>query len=274
MSVRSESRQKLVASECVAAPCATVAVYPGDDGEETLARAEELARELGLPLALVEDAGHELLLAVTARRLELRVTAPRGPGPVWAEFVDGPMGYSRRAGGSRLLFQAIGFRGGFPSVVDATAGLGQDAFLLAWKGCRVTAIERSPVVAAILRDGLQRSMRVPKLEPMVRDRLRLVVGDARCVLRNLPAGDAPEVIYLDPMYPARRKFALGRKEMSVLRRVVGHDEDAGELLAVARSVARRHVVVKRMQHAPPLAPAPTRVYRGKTTRYDVYAGGT
>ncbi len=58
--------------------------------------------------------------------------------------------------------------------------------------------------------------------------------------------------------------------MGILRRIVGHDEDAGELLDTARAVARRHVVVKRMRHAPPLAPGPTRVYKGKTTRYDVY----
>jgi 16S rRNA (guanine1516-N2)-methyltransferase len=73
------------------------------------------------------------------------------------------------------------------------------------------------------------------------------------------------------MYPARSKPALGRKEMAILRRVVGHDEDAAELLEIARTVARRHVVVKRMHHAPLLAPQPTRVYTGKTTRYDVYA---
>jgi 16S rRNA (guanine1516-N2)-methyltransferase len=77
------------------------------------------------------------------------------------------------------------------------------------------------------------------------------------------------VVYLDPMYPAWNKTALGTKEVSILRRIVGHDEDAAELL----SVARRHVVLKRMQHAPPLSPQPTRVYEGNTTRYDVYVRG-
>ena len=174
---------------------------------------------------------------------------------------------------SRLLFQAIGLRGGRPSVVDATAGLGQDAFVLAWAGCRVTAIERSPIVAALVQDGLRRALRSPELAARLGDRLSVVVGDARLVLKGLSGEQVPEVVYLDPMYPARRKTALGRKEMSVLRRVVGNDEDAGELLDVARSVARRHVVVKRMRLAPVLAPGPTRVYEGKTTRYDVYAGG-
>jgi 16S rRNA (guanine1516-N2)-methyltransferase len=225
---------------------------------------------LGLPLALVQDTGHDILLAVAGDRLELHTTASPGPGPVYAEFVDGPMGYSRRVGGARLLFQAIGLRAGPPSVVDATAGLGQDAVLLACMGCRVLAIERSPIVAALLENGLQRSMCVPELEQILRDRFRLVVGDARSVLKALPLSDRPDVVYLDPMYPARKKFALGKKEMAVLRRIVGPDEDAGELLDTARTVARRHVVVKRPRLASPLSPQPTRVYRGKTTRYDVY----
>jgi 16S rRNA (guanine1516-N2)-methyltransferase len=264
-------RQNQAATNCGAVYPATVAVCAGDDDQATLAKAAELARTLGLPLTGAADTSHELLLAVTAGRLELRTTLPRGPGPVYAEFVEGALGYSRRVSGSRLLFQAIGFRAGPPSVVDATAGLGQDAFVLAWKGCRVTAIERSPITAALLQDGLQRAMRAPELEVTIRDRLRLIIGDARSVLKDLPDDLVPDVVYLDPMYPARSKSALGRKEMAILRRVVGHDEDAAELLEVARTVVRRHVVVKRMHHAPPLALQPTRVYTGKTTRYDVYA---
>jgi 16S rRNA (guanine1516-N2)-methyltransferase len=267
-------QQKLTAIDCGMGHSASVAVRPGDHGKATLAKAAELARGLGLPLTLVAEAGHDLHLAVTAERLELRSTAPDGPGPVYAEFIAGAMGYSRRVSGSRLLFQAVGFQAGPPSVVDATAGLGQDAFLLAWMGCRVTAVERSPIVAALLQNGLRRSMRIPELQNVIRDRLQFVVGDARSFLKELPVSRIPGVVYLDPMYPTRGKSALGRKEMAVLRRIVGHDEDAGELLAIARSVARRHVVVKRMRHAPPLAPQPTRVYRGNTTRYDVYARGT
>lgn len=263
-------QQNLTAIDCKMNHLASVAVHPGDHGRTTLARAAELARGLGLPLTSGADAGHDLHLAVTAERLELRTTGSDGPGPVYAEFVEGAMGYSRRVSGSRLLFQAVGFRAGPPSVVDATAGLGQDAFLLAWMGCRVTAVERSLIVAALLQNGLRRSMRTPELQKVVRDRLRLVVGDARSFLKDLPVSQVPDVVYLDPMYPARGKTALGRKEMGILRRIVGHDEDAAELLSVARTVARRHVVVKRMQHAPPLAPRPTRVYRGNTTRYDVY----
>lgn len=250
-----------------------VAVCAGGDAAGVVERAGELARELGLPLAVGGGSGFELLLVVTAERLELRTVGRGGPGPVYAEFERGAVGYGRRAGGSRLLLRAVGVRGGeAPSVVDATAGLGQDAFVLAWAGCRVTAVERSPVAAALLEDGLRRALRSAELAAKLGGRLSVVVGDARTVLKGLSGEGAPEVVYLDPMYPARRKAALGRKEMSVLRRVVGDDEDAGELLDLARRVARRHVVVKRMRLAPELGPGRMRVYAGKTTRYDVYAG--
>ena len=233
-------------------------------------KAQGLAARLALPLVPVGSEEYDLLLVVTPQRLELRTIHPAGPGPVYVDFVGGPMGYAMRSGGSRLLFNAIGFAGGSPSVVDATAGLGRDAYLLAVKGARVTALERSPVVAALLQDGLDRALAVPQLHAE-RLALQVIVGDARHYLESLTPADAPDVVYLDPMFPPRKKSAEVKKEMRVLRRVVGDDPDAAELFEAARRVARRHVVVKRMKLAPPLAPEPTRTYTGESTRYDLYA---
>ena len=204
-------------------------------------------------------------------RLELRSTRAGGAGAVCVDFVGGNMGYRRRVPGSVLLFRAVGFRGGPPRVVDATAGLGRDAFLLACRGCTVTAVERSPVIAALLEDGMSRAMADPEVREALGGRLRFVMGDARDVLRQLPAGQSPDVVYLDPMFPPRTKSARVKKESIALRAVVGADADAAELLAVARAAARRHVVVKRMAEAPPIAPDVLRRYQGKTTRFDVYA---
>jgi 16S rRNA (guanine1516-N2)-methyltransferase len=207
---------------------------------------------------------------VTAERIELRSSKPKGPQPVYVDFVGGPLGYSRKLPGSRLLFHAIGRIDTHPTVIDATAGLGRDAFLLAHKGYRVIAIERSPVIAALLEDGIKRAMSSPELKEMLCDRLRLVVGDARVFLRQIPLAEAPDVVYLDPMFPPRTKSAKVKKESTVLRCIVGNDEDAGELLEAARGIARRHVVVKRMRPSPPIAPGVTRTYQGKSTRYDIY----
>jgi 16S rRNA (guanine1516-N2)-methyltransferase len=250
-------------------------------------RGEELACQLALPLVAPTCTDYDLLLTVTPRQLELRTVHPSGFGPVYVDFVGGSMGFSVRTGGTRLLFSAIGLSGARPlTVLDATAGLGRDAFLLALKGCRVTALERSPVVAALLQDGLERARAVPELHLALRGtradagstqdkagglNLRVVIADARAYLESLRPADAPDVVYLDPMFPPKKKSAEVKKEMRVLRRVVGDDPDAAELLDVARRVARRHVVVKRMRLATPLGPDPTRTYPGQSTRYDVYA---
>lgn len=204
-------------------------------------------------------------------RLELQCTQAGGPGAVFVDFVGGAMGYSRRVPGERLLFRAIGPVSKSPFVIDATAGLGRDAFVLACHGHRVVAIERSPTIAALLEDGLRRAMQSAEVRAALGDRLRLVSGDARQVLRDWPAHDAPDVIYLDPMFPPRRKSALVKKEAIALRDVVGADDDAGELLDLARRIARRHVVVKRMRHAPPIAAGVARTYEGTSIRFDVHA---
>ncbi|HZL99700.1 MAG TPA: class I SAM-dependent methyltransferase, partial [Planctomycetota bacterium] len=154
------------------------------------------------------------------------------------------------------------------TLVDATAGLGRDAFRLASLGVRVTAIERSPVVAALLADGLRRAVAGPATAAAAARRLELLGGDSRELLRRLPP---PDVVLVDPMYPASRKAAAPGKELALLRRLLGADADSGELLAAARDVALRRVVVKRRAHDPPLdGIRPDLSVSGRSTRFDVY----
>jgi 16S rRNA (guanine1516-N2)-methyltransferase len=257
--------------------CAKVAVYIADPDDFTRRRAAQLAAQCALPLTEAPDPTYDILLTVTADRLELRFPHRGGPRPLYVDFVAGPLGYARRVARFGLLYQAIGFKSGRPTVLDATAGLGRDAFRLAYHGCQVTAMERSPILFALLQDGLDRANRVPELHEHLGDRLRLLQGDARDVLRQMCGtaapgcvASAPDVIYLDPMFPPKKKSALVKKEMRILRQLVGDDPDARELFDVARAAARQRVVVKRLTHAEPLAPNPTHAHRDKTTRYDVY----
>lgn len=239
--------------------------------------ASRLARELGLPLATTAADRFDHLLMVTPRRLELIATAPGAPGPVYAEFVTGQAGHRRRFGGGRgqPLARAVGLKGGAtPRVLDATAGLGRDGFVLACLGCTVTLVERSPVVAALLRDGLERAKADPGIGALVRERLHLEMADAAAYLQN-PGGERPDVVFLDPMYPHRDKSALVKKDMRLLRAVVGDDQDAPRLLAAALARARQRVVVKRPRPAAPLeGPPPTMAIQGENTRYDVYVTKT
>lgn len=249
---------------------ATIAVFATAAAESIQQRAAQLAAKIGLPLVQVSDPAFEILLAVHAERLELRFPQPGGPGPMFVDFVEGRHGYARGVHRFGMLFRAIGFRNAPMTVLDATAGLGRAAFRLAYHGCRVTAIERSPILFALLADGLDRAARVPQIRDHIAGRLRAHQADTRDFLRQLASGDAPDVIYLDPMFPPMKKTALVKVEMRILRRLVGDDLDSGSLFGAALAVARQRVVVKRFCHAEPLSPNPSHCHSDGTTRYDVY----
>jgi len=252
-------------------------VVVADAADETLVRAAQaLAEELGrpiVPLAIIHEHPAELRLLVEKRGLALVDASSPRTRPFRVDFVSGPTGFRMRADRSHRqpLARACGLHLGLRDILDATAGFGRDAFHLACLGCHVRAIERSPVVAAMFRDGLQRAAACnSKIIVDAASRIRIVVADARDVLPELPESDRPEVIYLDPMYSARRKMVAVTKEMRSCRELVGNDNDAAELLDEARRTARRRVVVKRHRTAPPLALDPDESRQGATVRYDVY----
>lgn len=156
-------------------------------------------------------------------------------------------------------------------VVDATAGLLGDAFLLAAAGLEVTAIERSRVVHLLAQDGLRRANADPALSALIGGRITLLCADARRWLMERAASpEAPDAVLIDPMFPPKRRAsALPRKEMMALRALVGPDDDAAELLAAARFVAKDRVVLKRGDDAPALA-APEWSIEGTTVRFDLW----
>ena len=234
----------------------------------------DLSRRLRLPITSVDDRAPDLLLMITASRLELHQTGPGKTGPVYADFAAGRVAHRRRFGGGRgqPLGRAIGLKQGRnPYVLDATAGLGRDAFVFATLGCRVTMVERSPVVAALLQDALARALEDDQVAPVVQ-RMNLVCTDAVSYLDYLGLEQScPDVIYLDPMYPHRGKTAQAKKEMRLFRRLVGDDDDSLTLLLAARDKARYRVVVKRPARARALGDqAPSMCIRSPNTRYDVY----
>jgi len=187
------------------------------------------------------------------------------------DFAGGAVGYRFRRGGERghPLVRAAGIRRDrIPSIVDATAGLGRDAFLLASAGARVTLLERSAEVYALLKDALARAKaESPELAEIIA-RMILVHGDARDHLPELK----PDVVIVDPMHPPRRNTALVKKEMRQLSAIVGADEDAHELMRIALASARERVVLKWPLRAAALlaTPKPSHQFAGKTVRYEVF----
>ncbi|MEM9601857.1 MAG: class I SAM-dependent methyltransferase [Pseudomonadota bacterium] len=199
---------------------------------------------------------------------------PHAGEPLTVDFVGGRMAHRRRFGGGRgqPLARAVGVRGTpAPRVVDATAGVGTDAFVLASLGCTVTLIERVPEAATALRTALAEARAHPDTGAIA-ERMTVVEGDAIALLAA-PELDAPEVVYIDPMYPRSKHTAANARAMQRLQLLAGADTDSDQLLDVALNVATRRVVVKRPRTAPCLTgPAPSGDLRSAHTRYDLYGG--
>ncbi len=230
--------------------------------------AQAMSVELGIPLG---EAG-DFTLQLGPDGLQLQDMGPNPPGPVRVDFLHGAVAHRRQQGGGsgQMIAKALGIQPGVrPDILDATAGLGRDAFVLAQLGCRVAMIERNPVIAALLRDGMARASQDAEVGPIVA-RMQLQSGDA-IALMSAWQGEAPQVVYLDPMFPHREKSALVKKEMLALRPLVGDDQDAPALFEAAMGLATHRVVVKRPRKAPTIsAMKPGYSLEGKSSRFDIY----
>lgn len=198
----------------------------------------------------------------------------KGPAELRVDFVNGPVAHRLRFGGGRGqdLPKAMGLRAGkTPVIVDATAGLGRDAFLLASLGAQVTLIERSEHMHDLLAQGMRRADREGGQFAEIVSRMTLLQGDAKDLIPTL----AGEAILIDPMHPPRKSSALVRQELRQVREIVGTDDDAAELVQVALDHARKRVVLKWPAKVDPIQgvrPCSHQIL-GKTTRYDVFMTG-
>lgn len=247
-----------------------------------MALAEQLSASLGA--TLVKDvepqslAEPEFVLVVDEQGVALQQTGRKAPGPIRAEFTAGAVDHRRKFGGGKgqMIAKAVGVKAGvYPHVLDATAGLGKDAFVLATLGCHMQMLERSPLVHALLQDGLARARQFaagndPELAAVLA-RMQLIAADSQNYLASISPDQRPHVIYLDPMFPDRNKSADVKKEMAAFHAVVGKDEDAANLLEQALAQAVYRVVVKRPRKSPFIADrAPSYQLEGKSSRYDIY----
>lgn len=250
------------------------------ENAECRIKAQQLSESLNLPLeTYIEALPFLYVLMVTPQRLELRVMADNHSptlSKIYVEFLKGPLGYRREKGGglNQLIARALGLRGRRqkPFVVDATAGFGQDGFILASLGCKVLMIERSPIIAALLADGLARAGSQETQSPFIHEQIELRVGEASVIFKTLAQEQVPDIIYLDPMFPTREKSALVKIEMRAIRDIVGFDADAQMLLYEALKLAKERVVVKRPRLGEPLLPYRAQDFSvfGKKNRYDIY----
>ena len=235
------------------------------------AQAQVFCQENALQLFhRLDDLPTPYVLAYRETGLELLQTGKGAPGPISASFIQGKNAHRRQFGGGKgqLIAKAVGIKSGIlPQVLDATAGLGRDAFVLATLGCQVTMLERSPVVAELLRSALEEASNSEVSD--IAERMKLHRTNAVDWLKSTE--QIADVVYLDPMYPERDKSALVKKEMRAFHDLVGPGEDDALLLEAALERARYRVVVKRPRKGVCIeGGTPSLQLAGKSSRYDIY----
>lgn len=233
--------------------------------------AQALAEKLNLPIIenLKKPREFDYILEFTSHGLQL-ISCQKRYKPIFIDFTDPSLHYrlARASKHSELLAKAIGIKKSSPlHILDATAGLGQDSILMAALGCEVHLLERSTIIAALLQNALERA----KLAGISYAKtMTLSVVDAIQFMQTQTQLSF-DVVYLDPMYPDLKQSAAVKKEMQILRDIVGADQDVEILFRCALSYARQRVVVKRPRLAPFLLnQTPDICFKGASSRFDVY----
>lgn len=232
-------------------------------------RAEFWAAFTGLPIC--ESGRYQL--HETESHLALHAPAELKLLPFWIDFTGGALQQRRQQSGRRQpLARAVGVKPDhFPSVLDLTAGLGEDAFILASLGCKVHMLERAPIPAALLTDALNRLYADAKASAGIE--LTLSFADAEHYFTTQP-NQSWETLYLDPMFPPRQKSARVKKNMQLLQGLLSSSVDDGSsLFACARQQSAQRWVIKRPKSAPTLNPEkPHHQIQSGVVRFDVYTG--
>ena len=231
---------------------------------ERTEQAQELSARLGLALS-AEVPEHDPALVLDRDGLALRCGALSVRGD-FAHML--PRLQARNLRGELLVRAVKGRSAQRPLfVVDATAGLGEDAILLAAAGHTVHMFEQNPVIAAMLRDALDRAASDPALTEIV-GRMTLTEGDSVTELCKLE--QTPDAVILDPMFPERKKSGLIGKKLQLLQVLEQPCADEQALLRAAGQAHPAKIIIKRPQKGPYLAGrSPSYSLIGKAIRYDV-----
>ena len=162
--------------------------------------------------------------------------------------------------------------GPVPCVLDATAGMGEDSFLLAAAGYEVLLYEADPVIGALLADAIRRA----RENEQTRDAAQRMTFHAGDSISALPLWkNRVDVVYLDPMFPERQKSALVKKKFQLLQQLERPCSDQEALLEAALSAKPKKIVIKRPLKGPFLAGVrPDYSLEGKAIRYDCLVRGS
>lgn len=247
--------------------------YSSDNSKHA---AINFSKNYGFPCLPDKEVNTALNLNYTDEYVELRDNEKNTS--IHIDFLTGELAHRQKFGGGRgqSIAKAIGLKQGMapPTIIDATAGLAKDAYVLACLGCAMTLIERSPVVAELIKDAIHRAEEDEHFQTILANGFKVVTESSINYLSRLKTSAEkkyPDVIYLDPMFPERKKSASVKKNMQILQKLLGKDDDVQELLNIALQIANKRVVVKRPKGAPLISELkPDYTVETRKMRYDIY----
>lgn len=239
----------------------TITIVLDENGDREAA--EQLSQQLGVPIA--DSMGGELTLVVDSAGLSLVGCGMRYQG----DFARMLNRVTKGRLHHEMLVKIAKTKTERPIAVDAAAGMGEDSFLLAAAGYEVYLFERDKVIAALLRDALRRALQDDRLREIV-GRMRLIEGNS---IERMPKLDIkPEIVYLDPMFPPRKKSGLIQKKLQLIQKLEQPCADEQELFDAAVSLRPKKIIIKRPLNGALLADQkPSYTVKGKAIRYDVVA---
>lgn len=236
-----------------------ITIYCGDNGDRDAA--DMLSRQLGAPHA--DSMGEALTLVFDGTGLSLV-----GYGMCYqGDFARMLNRVTKGRLHHEMLVKLAKTKTEHPVAVDAAAGMGEDSFLLAAAGYEVYLFEQDAVIAALLRDALYRAGEDDRLREIV-GRMHLSEGNSIELMPQL--GITPEIVYLDPMFPPRKKSGLIHKKLQLIQKLEQPCADERELFAAAAAMHPKKIIIKRPLNGAPLADRkPSYTVKGKAIRYDV-----
>ena len=236
-----------------------ITIYCGDNGDRDAA--DMLSRQLGVPLA--DSMGEALTLVFDGTGLSLV-----GYGMCYqGDFARMLSRVTKGRLHHEMLVKLAKTKTEHPVAVDAAAGMGEDSFLLAAAGYEVYLFEQDAVIAALLRDALYRAGEDDRLRGIV-GRMHLTEGNSIELMLQL--GITPEIVYLDPMFPPRKKSGLIHKKLQLIQKLEQPCADERELFDAAAAMHPKKIIIKRPLNGAPLADRkPSYTVKGKAIRYDV-----
>ena len=236
-----------------------ITIYCGDNGDRDAA--DMLSRQLGVPLA--DSMGEALTLVFDGSGLSLVGSGMRYQG----DFASTLNRVTKGRLHHEMLVKLAKTKTEHPVAVDAAAGMGEDSFLLAAAGYEVYLFEQDAVIAALLRDALYRAGEDDRLRGIV-GRMHLTEGNSIELMLQL--GITPEIVYLDPMFPPRKKSGLIHKKLQLIQKLEQPCADERELFDAAAAMHPKKIIIKRPLNGAPLADRkPSYTVKGKAIRYDV-----